>query len=959
MEVEPPVKPSTPGLTGFYSSYLLHMKRYLFGLTVSIMGSSMFCMAQQPQFLSELNIGHIRQEVFSPVANVSMTGRKMKMSQKIYGNGVSLHAPASGVILLHGKGSRFIADIGVDDKDNRQLDAMGMESITATDGTKTFYHTDKTSNRKILTGIGRDVQSIAPGSIAFTLYGDDKQIWSSGVIKQGDKPVHIDVAVSGINVLRFSVADAGDGISGDVADLANAAIIMQPGAIAELIDEDHLPADKKHETGINKQLSARLLSLPVATPPVVTTDWLIRKPAQKAVISRIGNQQMLMSNGLVSRTFYVGANLATTSIRNLVSGEEYLRAVKPEADVMIDSVNYPVGGLAGQIDQAYLLPDWLDKMNVIPNSFILQTFTVSELKPKIPWTSKRWLAASQWKASGQELTCYYEHPGLKGISVAVHYEIYDGLPLISKWLEVKNKGDKNITVNHFTAEMIAYSEPSNSPSGKQEWMKPNFHLENDYAFGGFTYESSDQSIFWQTDKSYTSQADYNVMMPCVVKSMPEKGPDQILGPGQAMETFNTYLLALDGTDRERNGLSQRKMYRTLAPWATENPIFLHLTSTNTEVVKQAVDQCKATGYEMIILSFGSGLNMEDTSARNIEKFRSLAAYAHSKGIEIGGYSLFSSRSIDPENDVINVTTGKPGGTVFGTAPCLGSKWGIAYLEKINKFFAETGFDLLEHDGPYPGDFCASKNHPGHHGYGDSQWSQWKQSIVFYKALREKGIYLNLPDFYFLSGSNKVSVGYKEVNWSLPRAQQLVLGRQNNYDGTWTRTPGMNWTFVPLVEYHGGGAAATLEPLSEHLDAYEAHMKQNYGAGIQACYRGNRLYDTEATKALVIKEIAHYKKYRDILNADIIHLQRPTGRDWDGFMHADPQLKQKAFAMFFNPLSQPVTRIIRLPLYYAGLKSSAKISIAGAPATQFALNTNREAMVTITIPANSSTWLVVE
>lgn len=935
------------------------MKRYLLGLSVSLLGSSLYCTAQQQFNLSGLNIGTIRQEIFSPVVNVSMTGKKMKMSQTIYENGINLHAPASGLINLQGKGTRFIADVGVDDKDNRNLEVTGMEAIAASNGTKTFYHTGKNSNRKILTGIGRDAQSIAPGSIVFTLSGDGKQIWSSGIIKQGDKPVHIDVDLSGINVLSFSITDGGDGISGDVANLANAVVIMHPGFTPELIDEAHLPENKRNKAGINKELSARLLSLPVLKPLVATADWLIQKPAEKAMVSRIGDHQIVLSNGLVSRTFYINANMVTTSIRNLVTGEEYLRAVKPEAELMIDSVNYPVGGLTGQVDQAYLLPDWLDKMEVIPHSFLFKTFTVTELKPKIQWTSKRWLATTQWKASGKELTCYYEHPALKDIQVAVHYEIYDGIPLISKWVEIKNKGNKKIQVNHFTAETIAFSEPSNSPSGKNEWMKPNFHLENDYAFGGFTYEGSDQSIFWQTDKAYTSQADYNVSMPCVVKSMPEKGPEQVLEPGQAMETFRTYLLALDGTDRERNGLSQRKMYRTLAPWSTENPIFLHLTSTNPEVVKQAFDQCKATGYEMIILSFGSGLNMEDTSAANLEKFRSLAAYAHSKGIEIGGYSLFSSRSIDPENDVINVKTGKPGGTIFGTAPCLGSKWGIAYLEKLNRFFAATGFDLLEHDGPYPGDFCASVSHPGHHGYGDSQWNQWKESVNFYASLAKKGVYMNLPDFYFLSGSNKVSVGYKEVNWSLPRAQQIILGRQNNYDGTWTRTPSMNWTFVPLVEYHGGGAAATLEPLSEHLDAYGAHMKQNYGAGIQACYRGNRLYDTEATKALVAKEIAHYKKYRDILNADIIHLQRPTGRDWDGFMHADPQLKQKAFAMFFNPLSQPITRTIKLPLYYAGLKTSAKISIEGAAAIPVALNSNREAMVNVTIPANSSTWLVVE
>ena len=62
----------------------------------------------------------------------------------------------------------------------------------------------------------------------------------------------------------------------------------------------------------------------------------------------------------------------------------------------------------------------------------------------------------------------------------------------------------------------------------------------------------------------------------------------------------------------------------------------------------------------------------------------------------------------------------------------------------------------------------------------------------------------------LNGGTKVGIGYREVNWSLPRERQLVLGRQVMYDGLWERLPGMCWTFVPLTQYHGGGAAATLE-----------------------------------------------------------------------------------------------------------------------------------------------------
>ena len=46
-------------------------------------------------------------------------------------------------------------------------------------------------------------------------------------------------------------------------------------------------------------------------------------------------------------------------------------------------------------------------------------------------------------------------------------------------------------------------------------------------------------------------------------------------------------------------------------------------------------------------------------------------------------------------------------------------------------------------------------------------------------------------------------------------------------------------FLPLVEYHGGGAAATFEPLEKNLKAYEWALAQYFGAGVMACYRGFR------------------------------------------------------------------------------------------------------------------------
>jgi len=443
--------------------------------------------------------------------------------------------------------------------------------------------------------------------------------------------------------------------------------------------------------------------------PVAEADWLIETPETKAQVFK-NEKEVILANGLVSRTIRIVPNAATVGLKNLVTEEEYIRSVKPEALVSIDGTSYPVGGLSGQKEHGYLKMEWLDHMTSMENSFEFKELEVRELGPGLRWEKKRWIPSTQWERSGKEVIFTYTHPDsvLEGIRVDVHYEIFDHLPLLGKWIEVRNSGSRSIRIDHFTGEIIAHPEKNNYVDEPSRWDLPNLYLENDYAFGGFTYVESPNAIHW--------------------------GPDYKLDPGQSFESFHTYVLALDGTDRERNGLTIRKMYRTLAPWITENPIFLHLVTTNTNKVKEAIDQCAGTGYEMVILSFGSGLNMEDLSEKNIKKFRELVDYAHARDIELGGYSLFSSRKIAPETDVIDKETGEPGGAKFNSAPCAGSQWGLDYYQKLEDFFEKTGFDVLEHDGPYPGDFCASTTHPGHEGYGDSQWKQWRQVTAFYKEL---------------------------------------------------------------------------------------------------------------------------------------------------------------------------------------------------------------------------------
>ena len=196
---------------------------------------------------------------------------------------------------------------------------------------------------------------------------------------------------------------------------------------------------------------------------------------------------------------------------------------------------------------------------------------------------------------------------------------------------------------------------------------------------------------------------------------------------------------------------------------------------------------------------------------------SLPTMPRSKKIALGGYSLLASRSINPDEDAINPATGRPGGMIFGNSPCLCSNWGQGYFAKLRRFFEVTGCNVLENDGSYPGDVCASTKHPGHKDQNDSQWNQWEAISDFYRWARGAG---SLPQRARIGISWSVRA---RLRWAIasqtglcPGAISEIIERQNIYDGTWEKAPSMGWMFVPLTEYQGGGAAATIEPLAEHL-----------------------------------------------------------------------------------------------------------------------------------------------
>jgi hypothetical protein len=190
------------------------------------------------------------------------------------------------------------------------------------------------------------------------------------------------------------------------------------------------------------------------------TDWLISNQIFKAEIYQTsGGKDIVLSNGLIKRQIRISPNAATIDFKNLRTNEQFIRSVRPEARITIDGKTYNIGGLYGQKEHAYLLTEWIEKLESKSNDFQYKTFKIKPLTPHVNFKSRTW-AMNQQNPKGKELELCFESnlPELKGVLVSVHYEIFDNIPTICKWVSVENKGDKSLKINQLVNEILATPE---------------------------------------------------------------------------------------------------------------------------------------------------------------------------------------------------------------------------------------------------------------------------------------------------------------------------------------------------------------------------------------------------------------------------------------------------------------------------------------------------------------------
>lgn len=487
------------------------------------------------------------------------------------------------------------------------------------------------------------------------------------------------------------------------------------------------------------------------------------------------------------------------------------------------------------------------------------------------------------------------------LQVAVRYEIYDGMPVIMKRVAVKNISSDVYTIDNIITDVLCITQ-----------NRDTFFIDSDY-------NSTTQFLGLDITKYAKNYARFRYDL---LEIAPLYRMNVKLKQDEELSSICAYELLFSNDYYEHRMIEIKEMYRRIAPWCTDNVLFFHLISNSPHTIRKAVDQCCEVGLEMIIQSFGSGVNMESDSKYYLNRIKKAYDYGHKKGLRMGAYTLAYVKNYRPVkgDEALN----HDGSHI---CRCLANDWAEQYMKKVIRFIDKTGADAVEIDGPYGMMMCSGGKTHHHDDFTDSQYKQWKASVVdWYREFKKRGIYINAPDWHFLNGINRCGVGYEEIAFSEKRAEQLITSRIYYYKGTFDKNPSQGWGFLPLNVYHGGGKDAMFFPTEKNAFEFDWALAQITASGVWPTIRGRRVYDSETGKEIFKKWVGIFKKYRTVLNGITIHFMPPRINPEkpdrttciDAIMNQLPYGKTRGFLMFFNQTDREITEEITLPVYYTGL-----------------------------------------
>jgi hypothetical protein len=409
-----------------------------------------------------------------------------------------------------------------------------------------------------------------------------------------------------------------------------------------------------------------LFAITVSAASAGASDWLLTPPSTYPLPTFTTNadNSLTLSNGLISRTFVfgVGKGFGTIDFRDETASISLLRAIEPEGYVSLSGLNYTLGSLiqTGTTYHAYL--NRSDTGIVFnPDGFDAISYSLGTPQAPFAWTpgTRGSPLNSEWPPRGLQVAFTLRAPtsappSIQAVAITLVYEMYPGIPLLTKWATISSNGSASagVLINSITTESQRLASPYTSCSiGSQSPSQS-------------TWDAPPSLLYVATDQAHGTQINFILdgagvadpgAIECVLQTSYTLGPGVVLSGGNTSShflyrtligdsvaefvSFRTFQLLLDSHEKERTALATKRLFRLWAPHAQENPIFFHATDTSDAGFKLEIDQMKATGFEMLIYSFGSSFNLETNDATYLAKVKAQIDYAKSQGIEVGGYDL--------------------------------------------------------------------------------------------------------------------------------------------------------------------------------------------------------------------------------------------------------------------------------------------------------------------------------
>jgi alpha-galactosidase len=524
---------------------------------------------------------------------------------------------------------------------------------------------------------------------------------------------------------------------------------------------------------------------------------------------------------------------------------------------------------------------------------------------------------------GVTLTFTFEHRSQRLLYTRV-YACYPGSPTIETWTRVSSSGGDGTLLN----DLVAWN--MTMPLGNVRWLgglRGDFagsdsaqedafvFAEHDFAPDerlelGSDGRSSEQYVpFFLVDDG-RDEFYGGLMWSGAWRATLERADDRLrvavgfpgvetsVNPSKPFELPHTFFgVAAKSTTDETGALRQFVLQgirhgRPFRPLVTYNTWFVYGTRVNEDAMVAEIDRAAALGIELFVMDAGWYLGAGETGDFDFDaglgswtadpdrfpsSLASLADYAHGLGVKFGLW-------VEPER-VALTTVDKPGlarepwlasrdgdyGASLNAQICLvgpeARKW---VLGKLVELIDTVRPDYLKWDN----NFWLNCNRSGHgHGPADGNMAHVQALYGILDELRQR--YPDLLIENVSGGGSRLDFGmmaYTDTAWMDDRTSPASHVRHNLEGLTFAFPPAYLLSF--LIDGDG-------EPIAGAADL--PLLTRSRGAGILGLtYRTDLLDD--GTAALLKREIAQYKTYRDMItqsNATLLSAQAPVvDGGWD-------------------------------------------------------------------------------